>query len=279
MFADRLPVVALCLAAQPGTPVRACWPLPPLPPLMPPFSSTLLQPRPSSRYYALLAERFCKLKREYSDCFSEAFVRQYQLIHRWVLDVWPRGWQCAQGAWPVLALCPLVSQWSRPAPQAHSSPGLSPPACVCFSRRFSECALPSSWRDRTCARAPCRQPPTSNAPPRPKKETKTLLNNPHPNPYPPTPQPAGWRQTSCATRPNCLRTCSPQTPSPGRCCRCGPAAAPQGGWRLAPAVHLHGRAGRCGGPRPPGTPPQGASLHGRTGTGRRAVSAPGDRGQ
>ncbi len=160
---------------------------------MPPFSSTLLQPRPSSRYYALLAERFCKLKREYSDCFSEAFVRQYQLIHRWVLDVWPRGWQCAQGAWPVLALCPLVSQWSRPAPQAHSSPGLSPPACVCFSRRFSECALPSSWRDRTCARAPCRQSPTSNAPPRPKKETKTLLNNPHPNPYPPTPQPAGWQ--------------------------------------------------------------------------------------
>ncbi|KAL4421935.1 hypothetical protein ABPG77_007877 [Micractinium sp. CCAP 211/92] len=34
------------------------------------------------KYYALLAERFCKLKREYSDCFSEAFVRQYQLIHR-----------------------------------------------------------------------------------------------------------------------------------------------------------------------------------------------------
>ena len=42
-------------------------------------------PRPSQtppRYYALLAERFCKLRREYADCFSEAFVRQYQLIHR-----------------------------------------------------------------------------------------------------------------------------------------------------------------------------------------------------
>ena len=34
------------------------------------------------RYYALLAERFAKLKREYADAFSEAFVAQYQLIHR-----------------------------------------------------------------------------------------------------------------------------------------------------------------------------------------------------
>ncbi|PSC73785.1 pre-mRNA-splicing factor CWC22-like protein [Micractinium conductrix] len=34
------------------------------------------------KYYALLGERFCKLKREFADCFSECFVRQYQLIHR-----------------------------------------------------------------------------------------------------------------------------------------------------------------------------------------------------
>ncbi|EFN55449.1 hypothetical protein CHLNCDRAFT_52248 [Chlorella variabilis] len=34
------------------------------------------------KYYALLGERFCKYKREYADCFSEAFVQQYQLIHR-----------------------------------------------------------------------------------------------------------------------------------------------------------------------------------------------------
>ena len=38
--------------------------------------------RPPRRYYALLAERFAKLKREYADAFSEAFVAQYQLIHR-----------------------------------------------------------------------------------------------------------------------------------------------------------------------------------------------------
>lgn len=37
---------------------------------------------PPPRYYALLGERFCKIKREYADCFAEAFVRQYQLIHR-----------------------------------------------------------------------------------------------------------------------------------------------------------------------------------------------------
>lgn len=42
---------------------------------------------PHPRYYALLGERFCKLKREYADCFAEAFVRQYQLIHRCAL-VW-----------------------------------------------------------------------------------------------------------------------------------------------------------------------------------------------
>ncbi len=41
-------------------------------------------PRRCRRYYALLGERFCKLKFQYADCFSEAFVRQYQLIHRWV---------------------------------------------------------------------------------------------------------------------------------------------------------------------------------------------------
>jgi hypothetical protein len=39
-------------------------------------------PHPYRRYYALLAERFAKLKREYADAFSEAFVAQYQLIHR-----------------------------------------------------------------------------------------------------------------------------------------------------------------------------------------------------
>ena len=34
------------------------------------------------KYYALLAERFCKLRAAYADCFSECFVAQYRLIHR-----------------------------------------------------------------------------------------------------------------------------------------------------------------------------------------------------
>ena len=34
------------------------------------------------KYYALLAERFCKLHRVYTDCFADCFVAQYQLIHR-----------------------------------------------------------------------------------------------------------------------------------------------------------------------------------------------------
>ena len=42
------------------------------------------------RYYGLLAERFSKLNRRYSELFCECFVRQYQLIHRWVVAV--EGW-------------------------------------------------------------------------------------------------------------------------------------------------------------------------------------------
>ena len=34
------------------------------------------------KYYALLAERFCKLKREYMDCFADCFVEQYTTVHR-----------------------------------------------------------------------------------------------------------------------------------------------------------------------------------------------------
>ena len=34
------------------------------------------------KYYALLAERFCKLKREYADSFADCFVAQYNMIHR-----------------------------------------------------------------------------------------------------------------------------------------------------------------------------------------------------
>ncbi|GAB4823495.1 hypothetical protein N2152v2_010541 [Parachlorella kessleri] len=34
------------------------------------------------KYYGLLAERFSKLNRRYSELFCECFVRQYQLIHR-----------------------------------------------------------------------------------------------------------------------------------------------------------------------------------------------------
>jgi len=34
------------------------------------------------KYYALLAERFCKLKREYMDCFADCFVQQYTTVHR-----------------------------------------------------------------------------------------------------------------------------------------------------------------------------------------------------
>jgi pre-mRNA-splicing factor CWC22 len=34
------------------------------------------------KYYALLGERFCKLKREYSDSFADCFVSQYTTVHR-----------------------------------------------------------------------------------------------------------------------------------------------------------------------------------------------------
>jgi pre-mRNA-splicing factor CWC22 len=34
------------------------------------------------KYYALLAERFCKLKAAYADSFADCFVAQYRLIHR-----------------------------------------------------------------------------------------------------------------------------------------------------------------------------------------------------
>jgi hypothetical protein len=45
------------------------------------------------RYYGLLAERFSKLNRKYSELFCECFVRQYQLIHRYVgLAGWLAGW-------------------------------------------------------------------------------------------------------------------------------------------------------------------------------------------
>lgn len=34
------------------------------------------------RYYGLLAQRFCMIKREYQACFEDCFRRQYALIHR-----------------------------------------------------------------------------------------------------------------------------------------------------------------------------------------------------
>ena len=34
------------------------------------------------RYYGLLAQRFCYLKREYQEVFEDCFRRQYNLIHR-----------------------------------------------------------------------------------------------------------------------------------------------------------------------------------------------------
>lgn len=34
------------------------------------------------KYYALLAERFCKVKREYADSFADCFVAQYGMVHR-----------------------------------------------------------------------------------------------------------------------------------------------------------------------------------------------------
>lgn len=34
------------------------------------------------KYYALLAERFCKLKKAYADSFADCFVEQYSMIHR-----------------------------------------------------------------------------------------------------------------------------------------------------------------------------------------------------
>lgn len=34
------------------------------------------------RYYGLLAQRFCYLKREYQEVFEDCFRRQYKLIHR-----------------------------------------------------------------------------------------------------------------------------------------------------------------------------------------------------
>lgn len=40
------------------------------------------QERTYLRYYGLLSERFCLLKREYQDAFDECFAEQYSLIHR-----------------------------------------------------------------------------------------------------------------------------------------------------------------------------------------------------
>ncbi|KDD72235.1 hypothetical protein H632_c3655p0, partial [Helicosporidium sp. ATCC 50920] len=40
------------------------------------------QERTFVRYYALLGERFCKLRRAYCQGFAEAFVQQYALVHR-----------------------------------------------------------------------------------------------------------------------------------------------------------------------------------------------------
>lgn len=37
---------------------------------------------PCCRYYGLLAQRFCYLKREYQEVFEDCFRRQYNLIHR-----------------------------------------------------------------------------------------------------------------------------------------------------------------------------------------------------
>eukprot|EP00889_Picochlorum_renovo_P002456 jgi/Picre1/29486/NNA_004872.t1 len=34
------------------------------------------------KYYALLGERFCKLKKAYADSFADCFVEQYSMIHR-----------------------------------------------------------------------------------------------------------------------------------------------------------------------------------------------------
>lgn len=40
------------------------------------------QERTYLRYYGLLGERFCLIKREYQDAFDECFAEQYSLIHR-----------------------------------------------------------------------------------------------------------------------------------------------------------------------------------------------------
>ena len=40
------------------------------------------QEKTFTRFYALLAERFCKLKRAYADAFAECFITQYRLVHR-----------------------------------------------------------------------------------------------------------------------------------------------------------------------------------------------------
>ncbi|KAJ8578833.1 hypothetical protein ON010_g372 [Phytophthora cinnamomi] len=40
------------------------------------------QERTYLRYYGLLSERFCLIKREYQDAFDECFAEQYSLIHR-----------------------------------------------------------------------------------------------------------------------------------------------------------------------------------------------------
>jgi len=34
------------------------------------------------KFYGLLSERFCRLKREYADCFNDLFAKNYALIHR-----------------------------------------------------------------------------------------------------------------------------------------------------------------------------------------------------
>lgn len=81
-------MLGLLASGPPSMPARArLWPRPPntrLLPATPPPTTHPPTPLPAlpRRYYALMAERFSKVKREYADCFSEAFVRQYQLIHR-----------------------------------------------------------------------------------------------------------------------------------------------------------------------------------------------------
>ena len=101
------------------------------------------------RYYALLGERFCKLRREYADCFSEAFVKQYQLIHRYCGGT-------AAAETELMAACAFLARVLNllrlPTARLTILPGPPLPPCPPTT------LLPAGWRPTSCATPPSSLP-------------------------------------------------------------------------------------------------------------------------